>query len=130
MFPDNALFHQLPKIGYQAYAQEALEVRQILNLPPYSYQILIQVEARSESEATSYLEGLLNHIEPDPQVEITPVMPNNLKRRQGFYRVHVILQSEKRSALHRMAYQIRLLYEANIRSNIRLLIEVDPIDFT
>ncbi|MDM1545222.1 primosomal protein N' [Ignatzschineria indica] len=130
MFPDNALFHQLPKIGYQAYAQEALEVRQILNLPPYSYQILIQVEARSESEATSYLEGLLNHIEPDPQVEITPVMPNNLKRRQGFYRVHVILQSEKRSALHRMAYQIRRLYEANIRSNIRLLIEVDPIDFT
>ncbi|PWD87669.1 replication restart helicase PriA [Ignatzschineria cameli] len=130
MFPDNALFHQLPKIGYQAYAQEALEVRQILNLPPYSYQILVQVEARSESEATNYLEGLLNHIEPDPEVEVTPVMPNNLKRRQGFYRVHVVLQSERRSSLHRMAHRIRLLYEANTRSNLRLLIEVDPIDFT
>lgn len=130
MFPDNALFHELPKIGYHAYAEKALEVREILALPPYSNQILVQVEARSEGEAIHYLEGILNMLPKEEGIEITPVMPNNLKRRQGFYRVHAILQSESRPNLHRMAYQLRMIFEANIRTGIRLLIEVDPIDFS
>ena len=130
MFADNALFQELPKIGYHAYAEKALEIREILLLPPYSHQILVQAEARSEAEATHYLSGILNLLPEIDGVEITPVMPNNLKRRQGFYRVHIILQSESRAALHRMAYQLRMLYEANIRSGIRLLMEVDPIDFS
>ena len=90
----------------------------------------MQVEARSESEATHYLSGILTLLPEIEGVEITPVMPNNLKRRQGFYRVHIILQSESRGALHRAAYQLRMLYEANIRNGIRLLIEVDPVDFS
>lgn len=130
MFPDNALFHELPKIGYHAYAKNALEVREILALPPYSNQILVQVEARSEAEATHYLEGILGLLPKEDAVEITPVMPNNLKRRQGFYRVHVILQSQSRAALHRCAYQLRMIFDANIRAGIRLLIEVDPLDFS
>ena len=130
MFPDNPLFYELPKTGYHAYAEKALEVREILALPPYSNQILVQVEARSEDEATHYLEGIVGLLPQDPEVEITPVMPNNLKRRQGFYRVHAILQSESRGALHKMAYQLRMLFEANIRTGIRLLIEVDPLDFS
>ncbi|UNM96213.1 primosomal protein N' [Ignatzschineria rhizosphaerae] len=130
MFADNALFHELPAMGYHAYAEKALEIREILALPPYSNQILVQAEARSEAEATHYLSGLLGLLPATKEVEITPVMPNNLKRRQGFYRVHIILQSQSRSALHRLAHQLRLLYEANIRSGIRLLIEVDPIDFS
>lgn len=130
MFADHALFHELPKIGYHAYAQKALEIREILGLPPFSNQILVQVEARSEAEATHYLSGILSLLPEIEGVEVTPVMPNNLKRRQGFYRVHVILQSESRSSLHRAAFQLRLLYEANIRSGIRLLIEVDPLDFS
>ena len=67
---------------------------------------------------------------PAEGLEITPVMPNNLKRRQGFYRVHAILQSEARAPLHRAAYYLRQLYDANIRAGIRLLIEVDPLDFS
>ena len=130
MFPDNALFHELPKIGYHAYAEKSLEMREILLLPPYSNQILVQVEARSEGEAVHYLEGILGILPKNEEVEITPVMPNNLKRRQGFYRVHVILQSESRAALHRVAFQLRLIYEANIRTGVRLLIEVDPLDFS
>ncbi len=130
MFADNALFHELPKIGYHAYAEKALEIREILMLPPYSHQILVQSEARSEAEATHYLSGILALLPEIEGVEITPVMPNNLKRRQGFYRVHIILQSESRSALHRAAYHLRKLYEANIRNGVRLLIEVDPIDFS
>lgn len=130
MFADNALFHELPKIGYHAYAEKALEVREILGLPPYSNQILVQAEARSEAEATHYLSGILALLPAIEGLEITPVMPNNLKRRQGFYRVHIILQSESRGVLHRAAYQLRLLYEANIRNGIRLLIEVDPLDFS
>ena len=130
MFADSALFWELPKIGYHAYADKALEVREALGLPPYSNQILVQVEARSESEATHYLSGILTLLPEIEGVEITPVMPNNLKRRQGFYRVHIILQSESRGALHRAAYQLRMLYEANIRNGIRLLIEVDPVDFS
>ena len=130
MFPDNSLFHELPKIGYHAYAEKSLEVREILALPPYAYQILVQVEARSEAEANHYLEGLLGMLPPAEGLEITPVMPNNLKRRQGFYRVHAILQSEARAPLHRAAYHLRQLYDANIRAGIRLLIEVDPLDFS
>lgn len=130
MFPDNALFHELPKIGYHAYAEKALEVREILALPPYSNQILVQVEARSEVDATHYLEGILGLLPKASDVEITPVTPNNLKRRQGFYRVHAILQSESRGALHRAAYQLRMIFDANIRAGIRLLIEVDPLDFS
>lgn len=34
MFADNALFHELPKIGYHAYAKKALEIREMLLLPP------------------------------------------------------------------------------------------------
>ena len=130
MFADNALFNELPKIGYHAYAEKSLEIREILALPPYSNQILVQVEARSEAEATHYLSGILSLMPAIEDVEITPVMPNNLKRRQGFYRVHIILQSESRASLHRAAFQLRLLYEANIRTGIRLLIEVDPVDFS
>src|SRR5699024_1853776 len=57
MFADNALFNELPKIGYHAYAEKSLEIREILALPPYSNQILVQVEGRSEAEATHYLSG-------------------------------------------------------------------------
>ena len=130
MFPESELFQLLPKIGYHAYAKKSLEIREILALPPYSHQILVQVEARSEAEANHYLSGIIGLLPEMPDVDITPVMPNNLKRRQGFYRVHVILQTEVRKSLHQIAHQLRLLYEANIRNGVRLLLEVDPIDFS
>ncbi|GGZ96800.1 primosomal protein N' [Ignatzschineria ureiclastica] len=130
MFPEHALFHQLPKVGYHAYALEALEIRQLLELPPYAYQILVQVEARSEMEAYHYLEGIMAFLPTIEEVEVTPVMPNNLSRRQDYYRVHTIFKSQSRTKLHQMALQLRYIYEANVRKDIRLLIEVDPIDFS
>ncbi len=130
MFPEHALFHQLPKVGYHAYALEALAIRELLELPPYAYQILVQVEARSEMDAYHYLEGIMAFLPKMEEVEVTPVMPNNLSRRQDYYRVHTIFKSQSRTKLHQMALQLRYIYEANVRKDIRLLIEVDPIDFS
>ncbi len=130
MFPEHALFHELPKIGYHQYAKKGLALRELLELPPFSFQILVQVEARDENEATHYLEGILALLPDMPEVEITPVIPNNLKRRQDYYRVHVILQSKSRKHLHQAAFQLQRIYEANIRHGIRLLLEVDPVDFS
>lgn len=129
MFPDHALFHELPKVGYHQFAKTRLEVRELVGLPPYSFQALLQVEAREEQTAQRYLEELLQMLPANQSLYKTPVMPNILSRRQGFYRVHAILQSDQRGELHRALFYLVRLAEANKRSGVRFLVEVDPLDF-
>ncbi len=131
LFPSHAVFTELPKVGYQRFTRSLLEMRKLLELPPYSHHALIQVEARAEQQAFHYLEGILAATPKEmfDGVRTMPVMPNRLSRRQGYYRVHTILQAKERSDLHRAIYYLMALYECNPVTDLRFLIEIDPVDY-
>lgn len=127
-FPDHEVFTTLPKIGYQEFSKRLLEERKTLELPPFSYQAVIQVEAKEEERASQYLHDLIATLPPEIMLEVqqTPIMPNHLSRRQGYYRYFTLLQAKKRRTLHRALFYSRQLSEANPQTGVRVLLTVDP----
>ncbi len=127
-FPEHELFQELPKIGYRAYLESLLPLREMLSLPPYSHQALVQAEAKSEGEAEHYLKGVIeaSGIGAEENLQQMPVMPMSMHRRQGYYRAYALLQSLERSTLHRAVSTLIATVEVNPRSDIRFIVEIDP----
>lgn len=129
LFPEHALFHELPKVGYHQFAKSRLEIRKLVDLPPYTFQAFLQAEAKVLTDAQVYLEQLMAEVPVSEGLHKTPVMPNYMSRRQGYFRVHAILQATSRGELHRVLYRLVRLAEFNKRHDVRFLVEVDPIEF-
>lgn len=127
-FPEHALFTVLPKVGYQEFIKRLLAERKALDLPPFSHQATIQVEAKKEGRASQYLQDLIATLPTEVMEEVqqTPIIPNHLSRRQGYYRYFILLQAEKRKVLHRALFHVRQLNETYSQAGVRVLLTVDP----
>ncbi len=121
-----SLIHQ----GYGAFAQQQLQERETLGLPPFAHSAVIRSDAVKLQVAEDFLEQLRQRLyleHPDWQ-QIGP-LPAPMARRAGRYRCSLILQSPNRVLLHRQL-GLAAHYGEQLKKTggLRWSIDVDPIE--
>jgi primosomal protein N' (replication factor Y) len=133
--PDNSILLDLLHNGYGHFARTTLRERRGANLPPFEYQILIRVEAIKQSDCHQFLMELAKmfHMEQslnEPALRVIGPFPALMEKRQGRFRMQLLLSHIQRLPLHRaLNKHIKTMETLGSRKKVRWSIDVDPIDF-
>lgn len=131
--PEHPLLQRLVRQGYRAFAEEALAEREVANLPPFSYQILMRAEAVQGQLALDFLaevKNLLLQVSVSEPCEVWGPVVAPMELRQGRYRYQLLLQSQSRKVLHDWLAKVDLaIYKLPLASRVRWSLDVDPQDF-
>lgn len=131
--PEHQLFNNLLSNGYHNYAMTLLEERKSASLPPYTYMALLRTRARHMDEAKKIAEmaaNLLKEKENKDTLILGPV-PALIEKRRGLYQQQLIIQSNKRSHLHKHLNEWLLQFEKiKLPKGARWSLDIDPQDMT
>ncbi|WP_245961376.1 primosomal protein N' [Thalassotalea euphylliae] len=128
-YPQHPLLQDLVNNGYRHFAQQTLAERNFARLPPFGYQVLIRAEAKYPSYPSKFLMAVsqlgLNHC------QLVGPIPATMEKKAGYYRYHLIVQSEQRKTLHQaMLHVIPFLENHELTNKVRWSVDVDPLDFS
>jgi primosomal protein N' (replication factor Y) len=135
--PGHPLLQDLINNGYAHFAQYALLERQHANLPPYTFQALFKAQALSARDAFDFLQQIsqlfstANGFGIKDNVFCVGPIPALMEKRQGQYRMQLLLQSPLRSSLQNaIGQKIKQIETLNLTSKIRWSLDIDPQDFS
>ena len=126
--PDHALLNTLVTENYRAFAKQTLTERQIAQMPPFRYAVLIRCESKDQAQNTEFLQkhaALLRQY-PDLVLDIWGPIPAPMERKAGRYQSHMVLLSADRARLH---YYVRSWWQNLLQdkpSNMKLTLDIDP----
>ncbi|MEP4890196.1 MAG: primosomal protein N' [Aliiglaciecola sp.] len=127
--PGHPLLQDLIHNGYGHFARFALSERKLANLPPFSFHALFRTEslkAQDGFEFLSHVSQMLQH----PQVHLVGPIPAIMEKRQGKYRMQLLVQSQSRGLINKVIGHFAAEIEAlPMARKIRWSIDIDPQDF-
>lgn len=128
---DHPLLQQLVGQGYHACAADILDERRVTGLPPYSHLALLRAEAVSANVALDFLEAAreLALAEGLSGVQLLGPVPAPMERRAGRYRAQLLLQADRRQALHVLLEQwLPGVGKLRLARKVRWSLDVDPLE--
>jgi primosomal protein N' (replication factor Y) len=128
--PEHPALQALVNDGYQPFARQLLAERQLFSLPPISFSAVIRADATSLEGAEAFLKHIRASLAPgDTSWSIVGPLPAPMTRKAGRFRAALILQSERRSLLHRQLHAAcHIGDQLSKPQNLRWSVDVDPID--
>ncbi len=132
--PTHPLLTQLLTKGYQYFAENLLQERQAVNLPPYSYLAVLHAESTKLHQLNDFLtqardEGL--SISVSSAVKLIGPLPSPMNRKAGRHRSQLIIQAEHRQTLQQwLSTWIQKLSTNKLGQRIRWVVDVDPLEMT
>ncbi|RLW52852.1 MAG: primosomal protein N' [gamma proteobacterium symbiont of Stewartia floridana] len=128
--PDHPLMQLLTQQGYAAFAELAMQERQMAMLPPYAHQALIRAEANRSDYPELFLKQLLEscqQLQHATELVFWGPVPAPMERRAGKTRAHLLIQSNQRLPLHRWLSQaIEIFPTLPHARKVRWSVDVDP----
>lgn len=127
--PEHPLLRVLLEQDYGAFANAALEERQLAQLPPFRFLALLRAEAVDGRLPMQFLEQARALAEPlnTGQVQILGPIPAPMERRAGRIRAQLLLQAPSRAGLHRLLTPwLQQLENDKAGRKVRWSIDVDP----
>ena len=127
--PDHPLLRTLITEGYSNFAESALEERQVVGLPPFSFQALIRAEAQRPSIAQQFLHQAKDVCPQNAHLRLYGPVAAPLERRAGWVRAQLLLESLDRARLHECLRNWLPKIEAlKAARQVRWSLDVDPLD--
>lgn len=129
--PQHPLLQILLGKGYTAFAQHALEQRQLMGLPPYSNHLLIHAHAHDQQQPIQFLKQLraisLQLSLPDQQLWIMGPIPAAQAKRAGRFHWQLLLQHPSRLRLQQIASQLaEEIPKLKQTRKVRWSLDIDP----
>jgi primosomal protein N' (replication factor Y) len=126
--PDHPGLQLLMREGYEAFARDQLQERELSVLPPFSYQAVLRAEAVERDHVLDFLNAAAACCgKPGRPHGPFPAM---MERRGGRLRWYLLLQQPSRAQLQailaRWLPQVRELPQAR---RVRWSVDVDPQEF-
>jgi primosomal protein N' (replication factor Y) len=129
--PAHPLLQDLINNGYSHFAQYALSERKQADLPPFSFQALFNAQAIIARDAHEFLRQVAELFVNSPEVFCIGPIPALMEKRQGFYRMQLVLQSSQRSHLQQaIGQQIDQIETLVLANKVRWSLDIDPQDFS
>lgn len=126
--PDHPLLLDLIQNGYASCAKKMLIERREAELPPYTYQALIQVDAKISTLAHQLLQDIVNKAEEyTTPVDLLGPIEAPMHKKATQYRVQLLLQCSQRKALHQLLHQLIFwLEQYPPAKKLRWFLDIDP----
>jgi primosomal protein N' (replication factor Y) len=116
--------------GYAHFARYALLERQQAMLPPHTFQALFRAQSSNARLANQLLQDIGSLFTHSQQVQCIGPLPALMEKRQGQFRMQLVLQSSNRGALQFALNQAMENIEAlPLATKVRWSVDVDPQDF-
>lgn len=132
--PDHPSIESLCSLGYEYFANQGLQERKALEMPPYLHQILIRSESVDEEQSYLLLEQLRDEAERHIKHFNYPIRllgPYSaiIVRKAGQHRYILTFKSVNRAPLHQLISQLAQSLERNpLTRKVRYAIDVDPLE--
>jgi primosomal protein N' (replication factor Y) len=128
--PGHPLLQDLINNGYAHFARYALLERQQANLPPHTFQALFKAQAPDARTAHQFLQEVAQLYSHNQNIACIGPLPSLMEKRQGQYRMQLILQSTHRTALQNALSKTMTNVESlPLAKKVRWSLDVDPQDF-
>ncbi|MFC4700502.1 primosomal protein N' [Glaciecola siphonariae] len=129
--PQHPLLQDLVQNGFADYARSLLLERKEACLPPYEYQILLRVESANMGLITPFLNDAASLLSQLSKLKVIGPLPCAIEKKQGRFRMMLLIQSASRSYLHKALNDALPIIESHANSSkIRWSLDVSPLDFT
>ncbi|MGR6980748.1 primosomal protein N' [Testudinibacter sp. P27/CKL/0425] len=136
-FPDHPLLQTLLRQGYDEFAKQALQQRQIIGLPPFAAQALFRVKSKNSQSAVDYLTQIATFFETysrQTKLEglqiLGPIEALHAKK-AGQYHWHLLLLHRSRAVLqHCLQHFSNHKMALNLDQSVRCILDIDPQDFS
>ncbi len=117
--------------GYGPFARKLLKERRLGKLPPFTYMAVIRAEASKRQVPEKFLGDIRQATgNPTKGLNILGPMPAAMEKRGGLFRMLMIVEASKRSAVqHYLAHAIGLMEKHPQSRKVRWSVDVDPLDF-
>ena len=127
--PDHPMLHGLLRGGYATVATELLAERRLLELPPFSHQVLLRADAHGRAEVDAFLHDAHMAIGEPGDLRLSGPMPAPMPLRAGRFRGQLLVEAATRARLHAFLrpWQHALAALPSARK-VRWSLDVDPID--
>ena len=129
--PQHEFWQGLIKHGYQYTAQQLLQQRSEMALPPTGSLCVIRAEDKEQQLAMELLTevaAILNkhtHL----QVIVMGPVPAIMEKKAGRYRAQLLLLSQQRKPLHQLLdHTIKEISALKLARKVRWSIDIDPLD--
>ena len=128
--PDHPELYVLLQKGYAVLAQDMLEQRKSVDLPPHTFLALFRVESKRREDGKQFLHKVASKIRyyKKQGVRVFDPVPSPLEKRAGLYRMHLMLVASRRAVLQKCLAdampKIRTLSQAKTLS---WHLDVDPM---
>ncbi len=124
--------------GYRSFAKLAIEERKEANLPPISYNALLQAEAPSIGDVKNFLQEtkdvlkrVLIEQKQLPKIfdlELLGPVPAVYTKKAGKFRYQLYIQTNQRKQLHQLLHHsVQLIESLKSASRVRWRLEIDPV---
>lgn len=130
--PTHPLLTQLLTQGYQYFAENLLQERRAVNLPPFTYLAVLHAESTKPHQLNDFLtqardEGLL--ISAKSPIKLIGPLPAPMNRKAGRHRCQLIIQADQRQTLQQwLTTWIQKLSANKLGQRIRWVVDVDPLE--
>lgn len=128
--PGHPLLQDLINNGYSHFARYALLERQHALLPPHTFQALFRAQAINARQANQLLLDIAVLFSHSQYVQCIGPLPALMEKRQGQFRMQLVVQGSHRAALQFALSQAMPQIEAlPLATKVRWSVDVDPQDF-
>jgi len=129
--PEHPLLTTLIREGYNGFARQALDERKAAELPPFSHQALLRVQASDAFRPKAFLEEvkkLAVMLQTGETLILGPVAAPMAKR-AGLYRYQLLLQDANRQTLQQLLDSLTpAIDKIKKEKHLRWSLDVDPVD--
>lgn len=128
--PDNPLLQILIQQGYDQFAENTLQERQLALLPPYRYAALVRAESRDRVQTQQFLTEVLQLLQAQDTAQCLEVwgpIPAPMERKAGIFRGHgLILCSNRKQLHHLLEHWWPQVWNMPQRRQVRVSLDIDP----
>lgn len=126
--PDHYVFRSVVGHDYEAFFEQEIRFRQEAGYPPFGFLANLVVAAESLEKAEAGAAALAVSLRRrSGQVEVLGPAACLLSRIRKKYRFQVLLKASQRQSLHRLL-EAALVFQKNLPGNVKLILDVDPLD--
>jgi primosomal protein N' (replication factor Y) len=130
-FPNHPIFEALKTHDYENFANELLKDRELAELSPFAFLVLLKAEAHQLANVKKFLnDAMINAQNLSAHVTVyNPVRPI-MERLKGMERGQILLQASSRGALQKLLDDwVPYLRENKLGQKVKWVVDVDPLDF-
>jgi primosomal protein N' (replication factor Y) len=130
-FPNHPIFEALKTHDYENFANELLKERELAELSPFAFLVLLKGEAHQLTHVMQFLnDAMINAQNLSTHVTVyNPVRPM-MERLKGMERAQLVLQASSRVALQKLLDEwVPYLRENKLGQKVKWVVDVDPLEF-